>query len=114
LWLILALWLAAFVVITHVAIVQLGWKRAAFLTPFFWTGLEYFRSELYYLKFSWLNVGYAFAESALSYRGNLSEQLWLQALWSLRLLPCCSLLGVTICIAFDGYKSFYCAYYLLP
>lgn len=65
LWLILALWLAAFVVITHVAIVQLGWKRAAFLTPFFWTGLEYFRSELYYLKFSWLNVGYAFAESSL-------------------------------------------------
>ncbi len=61
LWLILALWIAAFVVITHVAILQLGWKRAAFLTPFFWTGLEYFRSELYYLKFSWLNVGYAFA-----------------------------------------------------
>jgi len=65
LWLILALWIAMFVVITHVAIVQLGWKRAAFLTPFFWTGLEYFRSELYYLKFSWLNVGYAFAESSL-------------------------------------------------
>jgi apolipoprotein N-acyltransferase len=64
LWLILALWLAAFGVITHVAIVQLGWKRAAFLTPFFWTGLEYFRSELYYLKFSWLNAGYAFAESS--------------------------------------------------
>lgn len=62
LWLVLSVWLAAFVVITHVAIVQLGWKRAAFLTPFFWTGLEYFRSELYYLRFSWLNVGYAFAE----------------------------------------------------
>lgn len=62
LWSILALWTAAFVTITHIAIVQLGWKRAAFLTPFFWTGLEYFRSELYYLKFSWLNVGYAFAE----------------------------------------------------
>ncbi len=61
LWLVLALWIALFVVITHVAIVQLGLKRAAFLTPFFWTGLEYFRSELYYLKFSWLNVGYSFA-----------------------------------------------------
>jgi apolipoprotein N-acyltransferase len=32
------------------------------LVPFLWTGLEYFRSELYYLKFSWLNVGYAFAD----------------------------------------------------
>jgi apolipoprotein N-acyltransferase len=62
LWLVLALWLAAFVVLTHLAIVRLGLKRAALLTPFFWTGLEYFRSELYYLKFSWLNVGYAFAE----------------------------------------------------
>jgi apolipoprotein N-acyltransferase len=29
--------------------------------PFLWTGLEYFRSELYYLKFSWMNIGYAFA-----------------------------------------------------
>jgi apolipoprotein N-acyltransferase len=34
-----------------------GWL----LVPFVWTGLEYFRSELYYLRFSWLNVGYAFA-----------------------------------------------------
>lgn len=65
LWLILSLWLVFFVVLTRLAITQLGLKRAAFLTPFFWTGLEYFRSELYYLKFSWLNVGYAFAESPL-------------------------------------------------
>ena len=65
LWLVLALWLALFVVLTHLAIVTIGLKRAAFLTPFFWTGLEYFRSELYYLKFSWLNVGSAFAESSL-------------------------------------------------
>jgi apolipoprotein N-acyltransferase len=30
------------------------------LIPIVWTGLEYFRSELYYLRFSWLNIGYAF------------------------------------------------------
>ncbi|MFO1512799.1 MAG: nitrilase-related carbon-nitrogen hydrolase [Verrucomicrobiota bacterium] len=65
LWLVLALWLALFVTLTHLAIVHLGLKRAAFLTPFFWTGLEYFRSELYYLKFAWMNVGYAFAESPI-------------------------------------------------
>jgi apolipoprotein N-acyltransferase len=65
LWLVLAVWLALFVVLAHLAILTLGLKRAAFLTPFFWTGLEYFRSELYYLKFSWLNVGYAFAELPL-------------------------------------------------
>jgi apolipoprotein N-acyltransferase len=72
LWLVLALWLAFFVVLTHLALGRLGLKRAAILAPFFWTGLEYFRSELYYLKFSWLNVGYAFAELPLipwSYQG---------------------------------------------
>ena len=31
-------------------------------SPFLWTGLEYFRSELYYLRFTWLNAGYAFAD----------------------------------------------------
>jgi apolipoprotein N-acyltransferase len=31
------------------------------LIPVVWTGLEYFRSELYYLKFSWLNIGYVSA-----------------------------------------------------
>jgi len=62
LWLVLAVWIALFVALAHLALVKLGPRRAAFLIPFIWTGLEYFRSELYYLKFSWLNVGYAFAE----------------------------------------------------
>ena len=65
LWLVLAFWVALLVVLAHLARVNLGPKRAAFLIPFLWTGLEYFRSELYYLKFSWLNVGYAFAESSV-------------------------------------------------
>ena len=47
LWLVLALWIALFVVLTHLALVRLGMKRAALLVPFLWTGLEYFRSELY-------------------------------------------------------------------
>ncbi|MEK7447985.1 MAG: nitrilase-related carbon-nitrogen hydrolase [Planctomycetota bacterium] len=36
-----------------------GLKRALILTPIFWTGLEYFRSECYFLKFSWLSLGYS-------------------------------------------------------
>ena len=60
LWLVLAFWLALFVALAHVALVRFGPTRAAWLVPFLWTGLEFFRSELYYLKFSWLNVGYAF------------------------------------------------------
>jgi apolipoprotein N-acyltransferase len=62
LWLVLAVWIAFFMVLAHLALVKLGPRRAALLIPFFWTGLEYFRSELYYLKFSWLNVGYAFSD----------------------------------------------------
>jgi hypothetical protein len=40
-----------------------GVIRGSFFLPLLWTGLEYFRSELYPLKFSWLNVGYAFSYS---------------------------------------------------
>ena len=61
LWLVLAFWIALFLALAHLALVRFGMKRGVLLVPFLWTGLEYFRSELYYLKFSWLNVGYAFA-----------------------------------------------------
>ena len=60
LWAVLAFWLALFVALAHVSLTRFGMIRAALLIPFLWTGLEYFRSELYYLKFSWLNAGYAF------------------------------------------------------
>ncbi len=61
LWLVLAFWIALFLALAHLAFARFGLKRGALFVPFLWTGLEYFRSELYYLKFSWLNVGYAFA-----------------------------------------------------
>jgi apolipoprotein N-acyltransferase len=61
LWTILALWIAAFTGMTSAALRRFGPVWTAALIPFFWMGLEYFRSELYYLKFSWMNVGYAFS-----------------------------------------------------
>ncbi len=61
LWVVLAFWIALFVALAHAALVRFGVKRAVWLIPFLWTGLEYFRSELYYLKFAWLNVGFVFA-----------------------------------------------------
>lgn len=63
LWFLLAFWIAGFVALAHVVLHRFGVKWALVLIPFLWTGLEYFRSELYYLRFSWMNVGYAFAES---------------------------------------------------
>ncbi len=37
---------------------------AVVLAPVLWMGFEFFRGELYYLRFTWLNVGYAFFEQA--------------------------------------------------
>jgi apolipoprotein N-acyltransferase len=59
LWIILAFWIGLFTAMVCGCIRRYGKVKTAWLIPIFWTGLEYFRSELYYLKFSWLNVGYA-------------------------------------------------------
>src|ERR1017187_10028485 len=61
LWIIYAFWLGVFVALARLCLKRDGPKWGWLLIPFLWTGLEYFRSELYYLRFSWLNVGYAFA-----------------------------------------------------
>ncbi len=35
-------------------------NRALLLAPLLWTGLEYFRGEVYKLRFTWLTFGSAF------------------------------------------------------
>jgi apolipoprotein N-acyltransferase len=62
--LILAFWIALFVTLGRLCLQSFGNLWGGLSLPFLWTGLEYFRSELYYLKFSWLNIGYAFSNSA--------------------------------------------------
>ncbi len=62
LWLVYAFWIGLFVALARLCQRRLGPVWGWVAIPFVWTGLEYFRSELYYLRFSWLNVGYAFAE----------------------------------------------------
>jgi len=61
LWLVLATWLSVYLVLQRFALLKLGPALGAVAAPFLWTGVEYFRSELYYLRFSWINVGYAFS-----------------------------------------------------
>src|SRR5260221_250492 len=63
LWLVVAFWIGLFVALARLCLARFGNFRGALLVPFLWTGLEYFRSELYFLRFSWLSVGYAFAGS---------------------------------------------------
>ncbi len=71
LWLVLAFWLALFLLMANSATKRFGSLTAALLLPFLWTGLEYFRSELYYLRFSWLNTGFVFQSHFSSWFGFL-------------------------------------------
>jgi apolipoprotein N-acyltransferase len=66
LWLVLAFWHALFVYLGHRARILFPASAALLLVPVFWTGLEYFRSELYPLKFSWLAPGFAFGPNGLT------------------------------------------------
>ena len=68
LWLILAFWIGLFAAIVCGSFRRWGKTRGAWLIPIVWTGIEYFRSELYYLKFSWLNVGYVFPDWEISFQ----------------------------------------------
>lgn len=61
LWLVFGFWIGLFTAISCGCLQRWGKAKAVWLIPFIWTGTEYFRSELYYFKFSWLNIGYVFS-----------------------------------------------------
>lgn len=61
LWLVGGFWIGAFVLLGRAALVQCGPRVAILLLPAIWLACEYFRSELYWLRFSWLIPGYMFA-----------------------------------------------------
>jgi apolipoprotein N-acyltransferase len=63
LWSVLAFWLGLFLLLARQCRQRFPMTVTALLIPFLWAGLEYFRSELYYFRFSWLNVGYVFSEN---------------------------------------------------
>jgi apolipoprotein N-acyltransferase len=68
LWYVLPFWLGLFLMLGRACLFRFGPLAWACLAPFLWTGLEFFRSELYYLRFSWLNAGFVFSDSgALHY-----------------------------------------------
>jgi apolipoprotein N-acyltransferase len=56
LWIVFAFWIGLFTAIVCGCLRRWGKTRAMWLIPFIWTGLEYFRSKLYYLKFSCFDV----------------------------------------------------------
>jgi apolipoprotein N-acyltransferase len=80
LWLVLAFWVGLFTALSCAAMRRWGRARAMWLIPILWTGIEYFRSELYPLKFSWLNVGY------LAQEGFSSQFLGLYGMYGVGLI----------------------------
>jgi apolipoprotein N-acyltransferase len=65
LWLVLAFWVGMFVLLSRRAVLHFGHKALAVI-PVLWLGLEFFRSELYYLRFSWLTPGFVFSGTRLA------------------------------------------------
>ena len=65
-WILLALWIGLFPSLLC-AIKQSRLPRYSWLIflPILWTGLEYFRCELYYFRFAWLTPGLALGNSSL-------------------------------------------------
>ena len=57
LWLVMAMPIGIFLLLLGQARRWLGADAALCMTPVLWTGIEYFRSELYYLRFAWLLPG---------------------------------------------------------
>jgi apolipoprotein N-acyltransferase len=67
LWYILPCWLGLFLMLGRACLFRFGPTTWACLAPFLWTGFEFFRSESYYLRFSWLSPGLAFSNSSALY-----------------------------------------------
>lgn len=59
LWLVLPVWFVVFLVLARVWATRANRTFAIVMVPLVWLGVEYFRGELYYLRFSWLAPGYA-------------------------------------------------------
>lgn len=72
LWLVLSLWIGLFLLLASHCHRRFPIALAAIAIPLLWLGFEFFRSELYFLKFSWLTVGSAFSQTAFA-----ASQGWL-------------------------------------
>jgi len=72
LWLVLAVWIGLFLLLASHCHRHFPVAVTAVVIPVLWLGFEFFRSESYFLKFSWLNVGYTFSQTSFA-----SSQGWL-------------------------------------
>lgn len=69
LWLVLAFWIGLFMALVQACRQRLRPLWAAVWIPILWVGLEFFRSELYYLRFSWLTPALALSGTLAAEKG---------------------------------------------
>jgi len=69
LWLILALFHATFLLLLNRVELRLGTKWSVALAPVLWCGIEYFRSEVWWLRFAWFTAGTVFDNLSLAFTG---------------------------------------------
>ena len=67
LWYVLAFWIALFAMLLRLVHNRFGEQWMLVLAPVLWTGFEYFRGELYYLRFTWLTFGMAHGDPAVAH-----------------------------------------------
>lgn len=86
LWLVYAFWLGLFAFVGRTFLLRFQAKRWFWVLPLLWCGMEYFRSELYYLRFSWLTPAMAFglnpSETPIGFFGSYGTGFVLMALAS--------------------------------
>ena len=64
LWALLSFFTGAFCCFLYAWQKRFGPQHLWLIAPIAWTGIEFFRGELYPLKFTWLSVGYLFSGNA--------------------------------------------------
>jgi len=70
LWAILGVWIGLFLLFSHQAVRR--WPVAGrWMIPVFWLALEYFRSELYPLRFAWLTPGTCLSDPHWSFLASM-------------------------------------------
>ncbi len=57
LWLVLAFFHGVFLLLLHRVEYRFGTQWARWMAPVLWCGIEYFRSEVWWLRFAWLTAG---------------------------------------------------------
>ncbi len=88
LWIVLSFWFGLFLWLgCHMRRQFSAWAFVLTL-PIVWLGLEYFRSELYYLRFSWLNAGFTMG---LHLPGGLLQMFGVYGLGMMLMLLACLL-----------------------